>query len=143
MRAHRWLFIEHEAPNEKTTDDSNACPGRTEHGASQDRANAPRGDPGRTAGKSRWRSVDRVLGQADTASASIMTMLSVTCLAADGREIAFYYYATKGLKPEDVDKLQRRYRTTWRGTGTDGGLFSWESTNGLWMVAERLKDMTF
>jgi hypothetical protein len=31
---------------------------------------------------------------------------------ADGREIAFYYYATKGLKPEDVDKLQRRYRTT-------------------------------
>jgi hypothetical protein len=56
---------------------------------------------------------------------------------ADGREIAFYYYATKGLKPEDVDKLQRRYRTTWRGTGTDGGVFTWESANGLWMAAER------
>ena len=56
---------------------------------------------------------------------------------ADGREIAFYYYATKGLKPEDVDKLQRRYRTTWRGTGTDGGVFTWESANGLWMTAER------
>ena len=68
-RAHRWLFIEHEAPNEKTTDDSNACPGRTEHGASQDRANAPRGDRGRMPGKSRWRSVGRDLGQAITASA--------------------------------------------------------------------------
>ena len=56
---------------------------------------------------------------------------------ADGREIAFYYYATKGLKPEDVDKLQRRYPTTWRGTGTDGGVFTWESANGLWMAAER------
>jgi len=56
---------------------------------------------------------------------------------SNGREIAFYYYATKGLKPEDVDKLQRRYRTTWRGTGTDGGVFTWESANGLWMAAER------
>jgi len=56
---------------------------------------------------------------------------------ADGREIAFYYVATKGLKPEDVEKLKRRYLTTWRGTGTDGRLFSWESTNGLSMVAER------
>ena len=56
---------------------------------------------------------------------------------ADGREIAFYYYATKGLKPEDVDKLQRRYPTRWRGTGTDGGVFTWESANGLWMAAER------
>jgi hypothetical protein len=55
----------------------------------------------------------------------------------DGREIAFYYVAIKGLKPEDVEKLKRRYRTTWRGTGTDGRLFSWESTNGLSMVAER------
>ena len=25
---------------------------------------------------------------------------------ADGREIAFYYVATKGLKPEDVEKLK-------------------------------------
>ena len=66
-----------------------------------------------------------------------MTILSVICLATDGREIAFYYVATKGLKPEDVEKLKRRYRTTWRGTGTDGGLFSWESANGLSMVAER------
>jgi hypothetical protein len=56
---------------------------------------------------------------------------------SNGREIAFYYYATKGLKPEDVDRLQRRYRTTWRGTGTDGGVFTWESANGLWMAAER------
>lgn len=56
---------------------------------------------------------------------------------ADGREIAFYYYATKRLKPEDVDKLQRRYSTTWRGTGTNGGVFTWESANGLSMVAER------
>lgn len=56
---------------------------------------------------------------------------------SNGREIAFYYYATKGLKPEDVDKLQRRYPTTWRGTGTDGGVFTWESANGLWMTAER------
>jgi hypothetical protein len=56
---------------------------------------------------------------------------------SNGQEIAFYYYATKGLKPEDVDKLQRRYRTTWRGTGTDGGVFTWESANGLSMAAER------
>ena len=56
---------------------------------------------------------------------------------SNGWEIAFYYYATKGLKPEDVDKLQRGYRTTWRGTGTDGGVFTWESANGLWMLAER------
>jgi hypothetical protein len=56
---------------------------------------------------------------------------------ADGREIAFYYYATKGLKPEDVEKLQGRYRTTWRGAGADGGVFTWESANGLWMAAAR------
>ena len=58
---------------------------------------------------------------------------------ADGREIAFYYYATKGLKPEDVDKLQRRYRTTWRGTGIEDGHFGWQSDSGLYMGAERLE----
>ena len=84
-----------------------------------------------------------LLGQAIAASDSIMTMSSATCLATDGREIAFYYYATKGLKPEDVDKLQRRYRTTWRGTGTDGGVFTWESANGLWMVAQRHEGYDF
>ena len=58
---------------------------------------------------------------------------------SNGREIAFYYYATKGLKPEDVDKLQRRYRTTWRGTGIEDGRFGWESDSGLYMGAERLE----
>ena len=58
---------------------------------------------------------------------------------SDGREIAFYYYATKGLKPEDVDNIQRVYHTTWRGMGNDGGVFSWESVNGLHMTAERLE----
>ena len=58
---------------------------------------------------------------------------------SDGREIAFYYYATKGLKPQDVDKLQRKYRTTWRGMGTEDGVFNWESDNGLWMTAMRLQ----
>ena len=58
---------------------------------------------------------------------------------SDGREIAFYYYATKGLKPEDVAKFQRKYRTTWHGTGTEGGHFSWESDSGLYMAAERLE----
>ena len=57
----------------------------------------------------------------------------------DGREIAFYYYATKGLKPKDVDNIQRIYRTTWHGTGTEGGHFSWESDSGLYMAAERLE----
>jgi hypothetical protein len=58
---------------------------------------------------------------------------------SESREIAFYYYATKGLKPEDVDKIQRRYHTTWRGMGTDNGVFSWGSANGLYMAAERLE----
>jgi hypothetical protein len=58
---------------------------------------------------------------------------------SDGREIAFYYYATKGLKPEDVDKIQRMYHTTWRGMGNDGGVSSWGSVNGLYMAAERLE----
>ena len=58
---------------------------------------------------------------------------------SDGREIAFYYYATKGLKPEDVDKIQRTYHTTWRGMGIDGGVFNWGSANGLYMTAERLE----
>ena len=58
---------------------------------------------------------------------------------SDGREIAFYYYATKGLKPEDVDKIQRTYDTTWRGMGIDGGVFNWGSANGLYMTAERLE----
>jgi hypothetical protein len=57
----------------------------------------------------------------------------------DDREIAFYYYATKGLKPQDVDKLQRKYRSTWRGMGTEDGVFNWESDNGLWMTAMRLQ----
>ena len=58
---------------------------------------------------------------------------------SDGREIAFYYYATKALKPEDVDNIQRMYHTTWRGMGNDGGVFSWGSVNGLYMAAERLE----
>jgi hypothetical protein len=57
----------------------------------------------------------------------------------DGREIAFYYYAAKGLKPEDVDNIQRMYHTTWRGMGIDGGVFNWGSANGLNMAAERLE----
>ena len=68
--------------------------------------------------------------------------VSLHLFGSDGREIAFYYYATKGLKPEDVDKLQRRYRTTWRGTGIENGrsagkriaVFTWEQS--VW------KDMT-
>ena len=41
---------------------------------------------------------------------------------SDGREIAFYYYAAKGLKPEDVDKHSAhvphhmaRHGNRWRG----------------------------
>jgi hypothetical protein len=58
---------------------------------------------------------------------------------SDGREIAFYYYATKGLKPEDVDNIQRMYHTTWRGMGNDGGVFNWESVTNLHMTAERVE----
>jgi len=58
---------------------------------------------------------------------------------SNDREIAFYYYAAEGLKPEDVDNLQRRYRTTWRGTGIEDGHFGWESDSGLYMGAERLE----
>ena len=58
---------------------------------------------------------------------------------SNGREIAFFLYSAKRLSAEDVFKIQRTYRTTWYGTGTEGGNFTWESRSGLWMGAQRLQ----
>ena len=54
-----------------------------------------------------------------------------------GRQIAMFSYAPKGFTAKDVAEIQGLYRTTWRGTGTEDGLFSWESTSGLGMTAKR------
>ena len=50
--------------------------------------------------------------------------------------------APKGFTAKDVTEIQRLYRTTWRGTGTKDGLFSWESSSGLGMTAKRDVGMT-
>jgi TPR repeat protein len=61
-------------------------------------------------------------------------------IGASGYEIAFFLKAPKRLTTNDVAALQRQYHTTWRGTGTEGGLVTWESTSGLYMGAQRLED---
>ena len=75
----------------------------------------------------------------DHAAGAVRDDVILHLFGSNGREIAFYYYATKGLKPEDVDNIQRMYHTTWRGMGNDGGVFSWGSANGLYMAAKRLE----
>ena len=56
---------------------------------------------------------------------------------ANDREIAQYLYAPKRLTDAQVKEIQRIYHTIWRGTGTEGGHFMWESYSGLLMGAER------
>jgi hypothetical protein len=55
----------------------------------------------------------------------------------NGREISFYLMAPKRLTDDDVKAMQRQYRTTWRGTGTFNGVFSWESGSNLYMGESR------
>ena len=57
----------------------------------------------------------------------------------NGREIALCLNAPKRVTNDDVVKIQQQYRTTWHGTGTDDGLFSWESASSLFMTAKRYK----
>jgi hypothetical protein len=56
---------------------------------------------------------------------------------ASGREIAFHVQSVKRFSPEDVFRIQRMYRTAWRGLGTEAGLYQWLSASGLQMFAER------
>jgi hypothetical protein len=56
---------------------------------------------------------------------------------ADWREMVFHVNSYKRFSAEDVFRIQRAYRTTWRGTGTQGGHFQWLSASGLQMFAER------
>ena len=59
---------------------------------------------------------------------------------SNGRQIAMYSYMPKRFSAEDVAAIQRLYKTTWRGTGTEGGVFKWESASGLLMAAARHED---
>jgi hypothetical protein len=56
---------------------------------------------------------------------------------AGGREIAQYLYAPKHLTDAQVKEIQRIYHTSWRGMGTTGGVYSWESASNLYMAAFR------
>src|SRR5258708_32312795 len=51
--------------------------------------------------------------------------------------------ASKSLTDDDVEAMQRQYRTTWRGTGTFNGVFSWESGSNLYMGASRHEGFDF
>lgn len=59
---------------------------------------------------------------------------------SNGRQIAMYSYMPKRFSAEDVVAIQRLYKTTWRGTGTEGGVFKWESASRLLMAAARYED---
>jgi hypothetical protein len=56
---------------------------------------------------------------------------------ANGREIAQYLYAPMRLTDAQVKEIQRIYHTSWRGMGTTGGVYSWESASNLYMAAFR------
>jgi hypothetical protein len=57
-----------------------------------------------------------------------------------GREVALLLYAPMGLNNAGVVDVQREYGGTWRGTGTDGGLFSWANDrSALGMAAQRVE----
>ena len=57
-----------------------------------------------------------------------------------GREVALLLYAPMGFNNAGVVDVQREYRGTWRGTGTDGGLFSWANDrSALGMAAQRVE----
>jgi hypothetical protein len=55
----------------------------------------------------------------------------------NGREIALYYYAGSRFSATDINNLQRRYQTGWRGPETRNGVTIWKSDNGLQMMVSR------
>jgi hypothetical protein len=54
-----------------------------------------------------------------------------------GREIAMYTVTPERFSPKDIVDIQNLYPTSWRGTGVKDGTYSWESRNGLGMIAQR------
>jgi hypothetical protein len=62
---------------------------------------------------------------------------------ASGREIEQYLYAPKRLTDAQVKEVQRIYHTNWRGMGTEGGVYSWQSASNLYMAAIRYETYDF
>ena len=54
-----------------------------------------------------------------------------------GRQIAMYTITPERFSPKDIVDIQNLYPTSWRGTGVKDGIYSWQSRNGLGMIAQR------